>query len=443
MPSKQLFADHIASLENNYQSALQFCGVSEESSILIHSGSEHFYYSDDRAIAFQAYAHFLHWVPVNKPDQFLLFTPGQRPRYLQVVPSDYWYDQTIDSADWWTDSLNIIRLDRVEDIAKYIDTANTLYLGQEAEMIRGLLGNQLSVNLSPLLSYLDYNRAYKTEYEIAQLRIANAKALIGHKAAADAFNQGLSEYGIHQAYLRACEILEYEAPYTNIVALDEKSAILHYQNKRRGSAIDSQVLLIDAGYRVNGYGSDITRTYAKDSAYPVFRTLLENMETLESELVDSVKVGNNYADIHALTLSKVGALLRKFDIVNADDDVMLEARLPQLFMPHGVGHLLGLQVHDVAGFQQDLAGTMKPAPAYSAALRNTRTIEENMVFTIEPGCYFIPLLLEPQRNTAIGKMLNWSLIDELYPYGGIRIEDNIRVNKSGAENLTRGPHPKP
>ncbi|MFT6057709.1 MAG: Xaa-Pro dipeptidase, partial [Pseudohongiellaceae bacterium] len=54
-----------------------------------------------------------------------------------------------------------------------------------------------------------------------------------------------------------------------------------------------------------------------------------------------------------------------------------------------------------------------------------------------------PLLLEPQRNTAIGKMLNWSLIDELYPYGGIRIEDNIRVNKSGAENLTRGPHPKP
>ena len=82
---------------------------------------------------------------------------------------------------------------------------------------------------------------------------------------------------------------------------------------------------------------------------------------------------------------------------------------------------------------------MKAAPEHSPALRNTRTVEETMVFTIEPGCYFIPLLLEPQRNTAIGKMLNWNLIDELYPYGGIRIEDNISVTKSGIENLTRKP----
>lgn len=443
MLSKQLFADHIASLENNYQSALQFCGESDERSILIHSGSEQFYYADDRAIAFQSYGHFLHWVPVNKPDQFLLFTPGERPRYLQVVPSDYWYDQTIDSADWWTDSFNITRVNRVEDICKYIDTENTIYLGQEAEMIRGLLGAQLSVNPLPLLHYLDYQRAYKTDYEIAQLRTANAKALIGHKAAENAFKDGLSEYGIHQAYLQACEILEYEAPYTNIVALDEKSAILHYQNKRRDNATHSQVLLIDAGYRVNGYGSDITRTYAKDSAHPVFHALLEGMESLETALVDSVNVGKNYTEIHALTLSKVGALLRQLDIVNAGDDVMLELQVPQLFMPHGVGHLLGLQVHDVAGFQQDLAGTMQPAPVHSPALRNTRPIEENMVFTIEPGCYFIPVLLEPQRNTAIGKMLNWGLIDELYPYGGIRIEDNIRVLKSGAENLTRNAHSKP
>lgn len=437
MLSKQLFADHIASLENNYQNALQFCAESDERSILIHSGSEHFYYADDRAIAFQSYGHFLHWIPVNKPDQFLLFTPGQQPRYLQVVPNDYWYDQTIDSADWWTSAFNIIRLSRVEEISKYIDTANTIYLGQEVDMIRGLLGDQLNINPLPLLHYLDYQRAYKTDYEIAQLRTANAKALIGHKAAENAFNDGLSEYAIHQAYLQACEILEYEAPYTNIVALDEKSAILHYQNKRRDSATDSQILLIDAGYRVNGYGSDITRTYAKESAHPVFRHLLAGMNTLESELVDSVEIGKNYTDIHALTLRKVGALLRQLDIVNANDEVMLEAQIPQLFMPHGVGHLLGLQVHDVAGFQQDLTGTMTSAPAHSSALRNTRPIEENMVFTIEPGCYFIPLLLEPQRKTAIGGMLNWSLIDELYPYGGIRIEDNIRVLKSGTENLTR------
>lgn len=439
MPSKQLFADHIASLQNNYQSALQFCDESPECSILVHSGSEQYYYADDRSIAFQAYAHFLHWVPVNKPDQFLLFTPGKRPRYLQVTPSDYWYDQTIDNAKWWTESLTIERVEKVTDIVSFIDVENTIYLGQESQMIAELLGPKLRINSPSLIHYLDYKRAYKSEYEISQLRTANAKGLVGHSAAEKAFKEGLSEYAIHQSYLQACEILEDEAPYTNIVALDEKSAILHYQNKRRGNATNSQVLLIDAGVRVNGYGSDITRTYARDSAHPVFRDLLKGMEKLEAELVAAIKPGINYADIHSLTLAKVGSLLRDLKIANADDKTMLELRLPQLFMPHGVGHLLGLQVHDVAGFQQDLAGTLKPAPEHSPNLRNTRNIEENMVFTIEPGCYFIPLLLEPQRDTAIGKLLNWGLIDELYPYGGIRIEDNIRVTQTGAENLTRNP----
>lgn len=439
MPSKQSFENHIASLEKNYQSALTYCSDFQQSSVLIHSGSEHFYFHDDRSIAFQAFGHFLHWLPVNRPDQFLLFTPGRKPRYLQVIPTDFWYDQDIVNDGWWADSFDIIRLNKAEEISSHIIAADTVYLGEETNLIQKMVGDTILCNPKSLISYIDYMRAYKSEYEVEQLREANAKGLIGHNAARQAFEEGLSEYEIHQSYLRACEILEDEAPYTNIVALDEKSAILHYQNKRRGDASGSQVLLIDAGYRVNGYGSDITRTYAKPSAHPVFKELLQGMELIESELVAAVAPGKNYAEIHSLTLSKIGALLNDLGIVKADQNTMAENKIPQLFMPHGVGHLLGLQVHDVAGFQQNLDGTKQAAPEHSPALRNTRPIEKDMVFTIEPGCYFIPVILEPLRASEIGKMLDWKLIEALYPHGGIRIEDNIRATDGAAENLTRSP----
>ncbi len=90
-----------------------------------------------------------------------------------------------------------------------------------------------------------------------------------------------------------------------------------------------------------------------------------------------------------------------------------------------------------SGHQSDHAGTILPPPENSPALRNTRVMQNDMVFTIEPGLYFIPLLLEAERNSTKGNLINWKLIDELYPYGGIRIEDNVRVCDETAENLTR------
>ena len=125
------------------------------------------------------------------------------------------------------------------------------------------------------------------------------------------------------------------------------------------------------------------------------------------------------------------------DICNGSEENLIALDIPQLFMPHGVGHLLGVQVHDVGGHQADSIGTLLPPPANSPALRNTRVMEADMVFTVEPGLYFIPLLLEAQRNSSKGKLINWKNVDELYCCGGIRIEDNIRVTDDGAENLTR------
>ena len=161
------------------------------------------------------------------------------------------------------------------------------------------------------------------------------------------------------------------------------------------------------------------------------------MEKLELTLVAQIKPGMAYQDLHTSALQGIANLLVAHDLCTGTEGDLLAQEIPQLFMPHGVGHLLGIQVHDVGGHQQDISGASSSPPKHSPALRNTRVMEENMVFTVEPGFYFIPILLEPERAQARGKLINWQLVDELYPCGGIRVEDNIRVIADGAENLTR------
>ncbi len=433
-----LFSTHIAHLQSIYEQALEQAMGSEFDAVLIHSGAEKHYYTDDRGVPFQAYGHFLHWLPVNRPDQCVLLRKGEKPKFLHIVPTDYWYDQTVDLSDSVANEFDIVRLSRLDEVPAHVSSANTLYIGEEPQTFQALLGAELNCNPTGLLRFLDYHRAYKTEYEVAQLKSANQTALLAHAEANTVFQNGGTEYDIHQAYLRSCNILENEAPYTNIVAVNEKSAILHYQNKRRDKNTRNHVLLIDAGYRCNGYGSDITRTSVTGSAHPVFVELLKGMEAIELAVVAAVKPGKSYVDIHNLTLSKIGELLHNLEIVNCDSSTLLENQLTQVFMPHGTGHLLGIQVHDVAGFQQDVSGTTLKAPDHSPNLRNTRMIEKDMVFTIEPGCYFIPMLLEPQRSSQFKDVFNWSLIDQLYSNGGIRIEDNILATETGFLNLTRG-----
>ncbi|MEQ8955078.1 MAG: Xaa-Pro dipeptidase [Gammaproteobacteria bacterium] len=429
-----LFESHIHNLQGNYARAMDTASVE---AVLLHSGSEQVYFGDDRHIPFQSYGHFHHWLPVNRPDQLLLIKPGETPVYFQVIPDDFWYDQAIDNADWWAGSFDIRRLGKLSQLATQLPDSGLAYLGPSEALAQTLGVNANLINPPALLHYLDFHRACKTEYEVVQLREANRRGLTGHAAARRCFLEGGNEFEIHRAFCEASAQLEAETPYTNIVALDEKAAILHYQHKRRDPAQHSKVLLIDAGCRVNGYGSDITRTTVKPGTEPLFMELLAGMEAIELALVEEVKPGIPYPDLHISALARLTALLVDKGICTGTADDLLAAGIPQLFMPHGVGHLLGIQVHDVGGHQASIDGARSAPPEHSPALRTTRTLVENMVFTIEPGCYFIPMLLEPERATARGRHINWSSVDRLYPCGGIRIEDNVRVTADGAENLTR------
>lgn len=443
MELKTLFSQHINHVQELFEKALTTLverGGPQIEAVMIHSGTEGIYFGDDRHVAFKAFGHFNYWLPVERPDQMVLFQPGKRPIYFQVVPPDFWYEQTVHVEAWWADCFDIVKIEKPQQVMDHLPHARRIaFLGENLSFARAMGLPEPLHNHKQLRAYIDFYRGMKTEYEIVRMREANEVALKCHDAAYQAFMAGKSEYLIHQAYLQAGEMLEDDCGYTNIIALNEKAAVLHYAQKRRKLEGPSRVFLIDAGARAYGYNADITRTYMNpEHAHPVFKSLLEKMDHLELRLVDQVVENTSYATIHEAALNGVLDLLLEHEIVKGERASLLEQEVPQLFFPHGVGHLIGLQVHDVGGFLKNDLGEVEPPRESNRYLRLTRPLVAGMTCTIEPGLYFIPVLLDPERNTTKGSHLNWSLIEAMIPYGGIRIEDDVLVTSDGPRNLTRG-----
>jgi Xaa-Pro dipeptidase len=145
----------------------------------------------------------------------------------------------------------------------------------------------------------------------------------------------------------------------------------------------------------------------------------------------------DWRDVHLSSHRLVAELLHDADIITCDADQAVETGLSSVFLPHGLGHLLGLQVHDVGGLLRSPEGGAIPRPEGHPWLRLTRVLEPDFVVTMEPGLYFIDSLLEQARADHRGARINWSRVEHFRPYGGIRIEDNLAITPAGCENLTR------
>ena len=151
---------------------------------------------------------------------------------------------------------------------------------------------------------------------------------------------------------------------------------------------------------------------------------------MQQTLCDGLVVGTPYEDLHDRAHHELAGIIGDLGIIDCAAEEMVASGATRKLFPHGLGHSLGIQVHDV--------GCKPHSPrAENAFLRTTATVEAGHVFTIEPGCYFIPSLLAELRSTSVAKHVSWSLVEELRDFGGIRIEDNIAVTDSGTVNLTR------
>ncbi len=427
-----LYPAHLKTVVDRYEKAL---AAIDKEGILIPSGHRKTAFLDDQTYPFIVNPHFKSCLPVTDvADSFILLRRGRRPTLFFNQQQDYWHKPPADPDGYWASSWNIQTIAAATDIHNLIGgTDDLVFLGEE-ETVADALGIT-AVNPPSLLAPVHFERAYKTEYEAGCIQLANIAAARGHRAAEAAFHAGLAEFDIQHAYLGAVRGRETDAPYSGIVALNENCAVLHYQHYQSVPPQRIHSMLIDAGASVHGYAADVTRSHAFEGG--LFADLIERLDREQQGIIQDIRVGENYADLHQQMNYRIAVVLRDFGIVDMAPESMVESNLVWTFLPHGLGHFLGLQTHDVAGFQQTPSGQVRPAPERYPALRLTRPIEEAQVFTIEPGLYFIPMLLEQLRQQPIGRAVNWDLVARLVPFGGIRIEDNILIQAGQAVNLTR------
>lgn len=433
-PFAALYASHLKMVKARTDKALAATGFDH---LVIFSGSERLRLFDDAPYPFTANPQFKAWLPLTAhPDCFLVYTPGSTPRLAYYQPDDYWYAPPEAPTGYWPAHFDVhIFKEASRGLGVLPEAGRIAVLGEFANPALQPAHGEL--NPAGLLTHLDFARAWKSDYEIECMRRASAAATRAHRAAEQAFRAGHSEYEIHLAYCAAAGHTENELPYSSIVALNEHGAVLHYQKWERTRPLPGQLhsFLIDAGASYNGYAADITRTYSESDAG--FQALIDAMDAAQLRLCAMLGPGVDYRDVHLQAHREVAALLSESGLVRLSADSVFEQGISRTFFPHGVGHYIGLQVHDVGGFLGGTDGSQLPKPEGHPYLRLTRKLAAGQVMTIEPGLYFIDSLLGELKASPNSGAVDWSMVDAYRKFGGIRIEDDVAISDQGHENLTR------
>lgn len=424
-----LFAEHLDAIARRTTSALEASGFD---GVLLLAGHPPLQFADDQPYPFKPSAQFRLWVPDAQPGCVVRFRPGDRPLLVFLQPADFWHQPPAVPKCAWAAHFEVVV---VRDDAEARNAAATkgrwALLGAPDAAWDGR-GNW---NPPDLVARLDYDRATKTPYEVECIARASRLGARAHRAAERAFCGGGSEYDVHLAYCAAAALREEELPYNSIVAFNEHAAILHYQHLDRVRPARVRSLLIDAGAPFRGYGSDITRTHAGEAG--AFADLVAALDGLQQRIVASVRPGRDYRDIHLDAHLGLGELLAAAGLVRASAEESVARGLTGVFFPHGIGHLLGLQVHDVGGLMAGPDGGERSRPPGHPWLRLTRELPPGCVVTIEPGLYFIASLLAGPAGDERRGLIDWGEVERLRGCGGIRIEDNVVALSEGPRNLTR------
>lgn len=438
-PAPSLYRLHLKALTARYDAALEAAGLE---AALIGAGTPPLIHRDDQDYPYRPEPLFLQWAPLEAhPGSALLYRPGRAPLLLVHEAEDYWHQAAPVPRGPWERALDIRVVRKREDLAKVLPKAGRgrpklALLGEPAQW-RGLKLDGVP-NPKALLTHLDYERAFKTRWEIGCMEVATALGLQGHRAVQEAFAQGYSEYELGIVFLAATGQRDQELPYPAIIAANRNGATLHYQHRdrRRLARSERHSLLLDAGCNRYGYASDITRSYPARKGGE-FAGMVKDMDKAQQRLCKLVRPGVGFPELQLAAHREIAGLLARWDVVRMDPEAMVDQRVTDHFLPHGLGHLLGLQVHDVGGDLATPAGGSLPRPPRFPRLRLTRPLQPGMVVTVEPGLYFIDSLLDRLKKSRAGKRVNWKRVAALYPYGGIRIEDNVLVTADGHRNLTR------
>lgn len=219
----------------------------------------------------------------------------------------------------------------------------------------------------------------------------------------------------------------------------------HYNNIMN----DGDLLLIDSGAEsLLHYASDITRTFPVNGKFTNKQKEIYNI-VLSSQLkaIETVKPGIRFREVHLQAAEVIADGLRNLGLMKGDPKEAVAKGAHALFFPHGLGHAMGLDVHDLEALGENLVGYDKDTKRSDqfglAYLRFAKDLQPGYVLTIEPGIYFIPELIDKWKSeNKFTEFINYDKVESYKDFGGIRVEDDIVVTESGCEVLGNKPIPK-
>jgi Xaa-Pro aminopeptidase len=278
-------------------------------------------------------------------------------------------------------------------------------------------------------------RRAKDAVEIDTLRRASRATVAGFSALREAIRPGVTErqlqIELETGFFRGGAD---RTGYETIIGTGSNSAILHFPPSGRTTAT-GDLLLVDAGAEVDRYVIDVTRTYVVGrDPDPFQRDLYEIVLAAEEAGIAGCTLGAEWKELHLRISNRITEGLIQLGLLRGTAETLVEQGAHQLFFPHGLGHLVGLGVRDASGL---LPGRQRDESPKLSNLRMDLPLEENYVTTVEPGVYFIPVILNsPTNREKYHDCVNWELAERHLTLGGLRIEDNVLVTADGPVVLT-------
>ena len=306
--------------------------------------------------------------------------------------------------------------------------------------ILGIHHSQLEEHISiPLIKAIINQRSYKSEIELKQMTKAVNITGKMHLAAMQATKAGIYEYEVVSEIYKTAKQEDCYLAYPAIFSIHGE--ILH--NHHHDNIMQSgQLALNDSGAETNmKYAGDITRTFPVNGKFDQRqRDIYSIVLAMEKQGIDMAKPDVYYREIHLATNKTMLQGLKDLGLLTGKVDDMLTEGVGGLFMPHGLGHMIGLDVHDMENLGEDFVGYAGQVDRSTQlglkSLRLARKLEEGFVITVEPGIYFIPALIEKWKSEQrFSNFINYEKLKSFYDFGGIRIEDDVVITAEGSKVL--------
>lgn len=304
------------------------------------------------------------------------------------------------------------------------------------------------VDFNELRPALDWARTSKDDYEVAMLRYANDVSRVAHEAVIKAASKATNEQELEALFVKTCmERGCKEQAYHTIIASGTSSATLHYvhndssllaEEPGRGAEKGKKPLniLLDGGCEYRTYCADITRTFPINGSFTKeSKEIYEIVLRMQKESLHMIRAGMKWDDVHAKAHQVAIDGLLALGILKGDAKEIFDKRTSVAFFPHGLGHYLGMDTHDVGGF-----ANYKDTDPMFKYLRVRGTVPAGAVITVEPGVYFCRFIIEPfLGNDTHSRYIDKEVLERYWDVGGVRIEDDVVVTEQGFDNLTTAP----